>query len=168
MSARQKTSARPNPAAAKKKSTTPKRAAKIVARAAARPAAKSTMSKSATVDSYIAGFSPEIQSRLRQMQATIARLAPEATETIGYGIPTFKLEGNLVHYAGYANHVGFYPGGVGIAAFQNELAGYKSSKGSVQFPHDRPLPLALVKKIVKFRVAQNKAKAAERARPGRK
>ncbi len=129
------------------------------------PAAKRGMSTATSVDAYIAGFPPEVQSRLKQMRQAIARLAPDATETIGYGIPTFKLHGNLVHYAGYANHVGFYPGGAGIAAFQEEIAGYKSAKGSVQFPHDRPLPIALVKKIVKYRVAQNEAKAAEKAKP---
>ncbi len=117
------------------------------------------------VDAYIAGFPPEVQSRLEQMRQAIAKLAPGATETISYGIPTFKLHGNLVHYAAYANHVGFYPGGAGIAAFQEEIAGYKSAKGSVQFPHDRPLPIALVKKVVKYRVAQNEAKAAEKAKP---
>lgn len=133
---------------------------------AARPAASTAPSNGrAAVDAYIDGYPPEVQSRLRKMRETIARLAPTATETISYGIPTFKLHGNLVHYAGYANHVGFYPGGAGIAAFQEEIAGYKSAKGSVQFPHARPLPLALVKKIVKYRVAQNEVQAAEKAKP---
>ena len=124
----------------------------------------------AQVDAYIAGFPPEVQARLEPMRQAIAKLVPEATETISYGIPTFKLHGNLVHYAGYANHVGFYPGGAGIAAFQEEIAGYKSAKGSVQFPHGKPLPLALVKKIVKYRIAQNEAKSADKAqgKPKRK
>lgn len=126
------------------------------------------MATATSVDAYIAGFTPDVRARLEQMRQAIARLAPQATETISYGIPTFKLHGNLVHYAGYAHHVGFYPGGAGIAAFQEEIAGYKSAKGSVQFPHDRPLPLALVKRIVKFRVVQNEAKAAEKAKPKRK
>lgn len=131
-------------------------------------ATASSMGTATSVDTYIQAFPPEVQARLKQMRQAIARLAPKATETISYGIPTFKLHGNLVHYAGYANHVGFYPAGAGIAAFQEEIAGYKSAKGSVQFPHDRPLPLALVEKIVKFRVAQNETKAAEQTRPKRK
>jgi len=132
--------------------------------------ASRTMAPGTSVDAYIAGFPPEVQARLEQMRQAIAKLVPQATETISYGIPTFKLHGNLVHYAGYANHVGFYPGGAGIAAFQEEIAGYKSAKGSVQFPHSKPLPLALVKKIVKYRVAQNEAKSADKAqgKPRRK
>jgi uncharacterized protein YdhG (YjbR/CyaY superfamily) len=132
--------------------------------ASRRPTRDSKVPAAEGVDAYIASHPPKVQTRLQQLRATIARLAPAASETISYGIPTFKLHGNLVHYAGYAHHVGFYPGGAGIAAFQKEIAGYKNAKGSVQFPHDRPLPLALVKKIVKYRVAQNEAQASEKAK----
>jgi uncharacterized protein YdhG (YjbR/CyaY superfamily) len=111
-----------------------------------------------SIDTYIAQFPPEVQTLLTQMRQTIQKAAPSATEAISYQIPTFKLNGNLVHFAGFKKHIGFYPGAAGIAAFQDELSGYKSAKGSVQFPLDKALPLALVKKIVKFRVAQNLAK----------
>ena len=116
-------------------------------------------SNSASIDAYIATFPPEVQALLQQMRQTIQKAAPKATEAISYQIPTFKLHGNLVHFAGFKKHIGFYPGAAGIAAFQDELAGYKSAKGSVQFPLDQPLPLALVTKIVKFRVKQNLEKA---------
>ena len=116
-------------------------------------------SNSASIDAYIATFPPEVQALLQQMRQTIQKAAPKATEAISYQIPTFRLQGNLVHFAGFKKHIGFYPGAAGIAAFQDELAGYKSAKGSVQFPLDQPLPLALVTKIVKFRVKQNLEKA---------
>ena len=116
-------------------------------------------SNSASIDAYIATFPPEVQALLQQMRQTIQKAAPKATEAISYQIPTFRLQGNLVHFAGFKKHIGFYPGAAGIAAFQGELAGYKSAKGSVQFPLDQPLPLALVTKIVKFRVKQNLEKA---------
>ena len=116
-------------------------------------------SDSASIDAYIATFPPEVKALLLQMRQTIQKAAPKATEAISYQIPTFKLHGNLVHFAGFKKHIGFYPGAAGIAAFQGELAGYKSAKGSVQFPLDQPLPLALVTKIVKFRVKQNLEKA---------
>ena len=108
-----------------------------------------------SIDSYIAQFPPEVQTLLTQMRQTIQKAAPSATEAISYQIPTFKLNGNLVHFAGFKKHIGFYPGAAGMAAFQGELAGYKSAKGSVQFPLDEALPLTLVAKIVKFRVNQN-------------
>ncbi len=107
-----------------------------------------------SIDTYITQFPPEVQTLLTQIRETIQKAAPSATEAISYQIPTFKLNGNLVHFAGFKKHIGFYPGAAGIAAFQDELAGYKSAKGSVQFPLDKPLPLALVKKMVKFRVEQ--------------
>jgi uncharacterized protein YdhG (YjbR/CyaY superfamily) len=110
-----------------------------------------------SIDNYIAQFQPDVQTLLTQMRQTIQKAAPGATEAISYQIPTFKLNGNLVHFAGFKRHIGFYPGAAGIAAFQDDLAGYKSAKGSVQFPLDKALPLALVSKIVKFRVAQNLA-----------
>ena len=108
-----------------------------------------------SIDSYIAQFPSDVQTRLQQLRKSILKLAPGATEAMSYQIPTFKLNGNLVHFAAFKKHIGFYPGAAGIAAFQDELAGYKSAKGSVQFPLDQALPLDLVKKIVEFRVAQN-------------
>ena len=110
------------------------------------------------IDDYIASYPPEIQERLQAMRETIRKAAPKAEEKIGYGIPTFTLNGNLVHFGGSKNHVGFYPAPSGIKAFQKELSVYKGAKGSVQFPHDKPLPLALVTKIVKYRVKENMEK----------
>ena len=116
-----------------------------------------------SIDSYIAQFPDDVQARLQKLRTTILNLAPGATEAMSYQIPTFKLNGNLVHFAAFKKHIGFYPGAAGIAAFQDELAGYKSAKGSVQFPLDQALPLDLVKKIVKFRVAQNLAAPTKKA-----
>ena len=116
-----------------------------------------------SIDSYIAQFPSDVQTRLQQLRKSILKLAPGATEAMSYQIPTFKLNGNLVHFAAFKKHIGFYPGAAGIAAFQDELAGYKSAKGSVQFPLDQALPLDLVKKIVKFRVAQNLAAPKKKA-----
>ena len=110
-----------------------------------------------TIDGYIAEFPPAVAKRLTAMRRTIRKHAPDATERISYRIPTFYMGGNLVHFAGFANHVGFYPGPSGIAAFRDELAPFKGAKGSVQFPHDAPLPLDLVAEIVKFRVEENAA-----------
>lgn len=116
-----------------------------------------------TIDEYIAGFSPEIQEKLETIRATIRKAAPKAEEAISYMMPTFKLHGNLVHFAAFKNHIGFYPGASGIAAFEEELAGYETSKGTVQFPLDKRVPLTLITKIVKFRVQQNLDKAAAKA-----
>ena len=118
-------------------------------------------SDSENIDAYIAAFPPEVQALLQQLRQTIQKAAPRATEAISYQIPTFKLHGNLVHFAGFKKHIGFYPGATGIAAFRDEMTGYKSAKGSVQFPLDQPLPLALVAKIVKFRVKQNLEKSGK-------
>jgi len=121
----------------------------------------------ATIDDYIAGHPPKIRARLSAMRRTIRKHAPDAEERISYRIPTFYLGGNLVHFAAFDRHVGFYPGAAGIAAFKDALADYKSAKGSVQFPHTKPLPLALVAEIVRFRVAQQTAKHTARVRkPG--
>ena len=116
-----------------------------------------------SIDTYIAQFPDDVQARLQKLRTTILNLAPGATEAMSYQIPTFKLNGNLVHFAAFKKHIGFYPGAAGIAAFQDELAGYKSAKGSVQFPLDQALPVDLVKKIVKFRVAQNLATPKKKA-----
>ena len=119
---------------------------------------KPSSSGASAVDDYIAAFPPDVRARLEAIRATIRRAAPDATERIAYGIPTFHLNGNLVHFAGFARHIGFYPAPSGITAFRAALARYKSAKGSVQFPHDEPLPLDLVAEIVAFRVAENAAK----------
>jgi len=108
-----------------------------------------------TIDDYIDGFPSHVKARLRKLRSTIKRAAPLATEKIAYRIPTFYLDGNLVHFAAFAHHIGFYPGANGIATFRDALAQYKHAKGSVQFPHDEPLPLDLVAEIVEFRVGEN-------------
>ncbi len=108
-----------------------------------------------TIDEYIQNFPDDIQERLQKIRATIKDAAPEAEEAISYAMPTFKLNGNLVHFAAFTNHIGFYPAPSGMEEFQEELSLYKSGKGSVQFPLDKPLPLDLVSKIVKYRVNQN-------------
>lgn len=114
------------------------------------------------IDEYIAQFPLAVQTKLNSIRATMRKVAPDAEEAMSYGIPTFKLHGNLVHFAGYKNHIGFYPGSVGIEAFQKELQGYETSKGTVQFPLDKTLPLKLIAAITKFRVLQNKEKASEK------
>lgn len=110
------------------------------------------------VNDYIAAYPDEIQKLLRQIRKVIREEALGAEETINYGIPTFKLNGNLVHYAGFKNHIGFYPAPVGIEQFKEKLSVYKQGKGSVQFPVNKPLPLQLIREIVRFRVLQNIAK----------
>lgn len=115
-----------------------------------------------TIDEYIKEFPKEIQTVLKQMRATISKAAPRAEEAISYAIPTFKLNGNLVHFAAFKHHIGFYPGPSGIEAFKKELAKYEGAKGSVQFPLDQPLPLALISKVVKFRVGENEAKSKKK------
>jgi uncharacterized protein YdhG (YjbR/CyaY superfamily) len=112
-----------------------------------------------TIDAYIAEFPEATQAILQEIRATIQAAAPAAEEAISYQMPTFKLKGNLVHFAAYKNHIGFYPVPTGIEAFKKELSIYKGGKGSVQFPIDQPMPLELIKKIVDFRVAENLAKA---------
>ena len=111
------------------------------------------------IDEYIAGFPKDIQKLLKEMRATIKKAAPEAEEAIKYAMPTFTLNGNLVHFAAFKNHIGFYPAPAGIEEFRKELSAYKGSKGAIQFPLDAPLPLALVSRIVKFRVKKNLEKA---------
>jgi uncharacterized protein YdhG (YjbR/CyaY superfamily) len=115
------------------------------------------------IDVYIATFPPPVQERLHALRATIRAAAPEAVETFSYQMPTFNLKGNLVHFAVFKRHIGFYPAPSGIAAFQERLSRYKGAKGSVQFPHDQPLPLDLVTEIVRFRVEENLAVAAAKA-----
>ena len=110
------------------------------------------------ITDYILGFPPEVQEKLNQMRDAILEVVPEATEKIAYGIPTFFLNGNVVHFAGYKHHVGFYPDPDGIEAFAAELSAYKLSKGAVQFPLDQPLPLDLVRRITAYRKEQTLAK----------
>jgi uncharacterized protein YdhG (YjbR/CyaY superfamily) len=112
-----------------------------------------------TIDDYISGFPPAVQEILGKLRKTISKAAPAAEETISYQIPTFNLKGNLVHFAAFKNHIGFYPTSTGIAEFKNELSGYKGAKGSVQFPLDQPIPFTLIGKIVKFRAKENLEKA---------
>ncbi|MBU6168145.1 MAG: DUF1801 domain-containing protein [Bacteroidetes bacterium] len=107
---------------------------------------------------YISEFDPESQHLLIQMWETIAQAAPEAGEDIKYAMPTFILKGNLVHFASFKNHIGFYPGPKAIQFFSEELANFKTSKGAIQFPKNQPLPLSLVTKIVQFRVNEQLTK----------
>ncbi|MFB6465504.1 iron chaperone [Cytobacillus sp. Hz8] len=115
-----------------------------------------------TIDEYINQFPPEIQEKLKALRAIIGETAPEATEKISYQMPTFYLNGNLVHFAAYKIHIGFYPTPSGIMAFQSQLTGYKTSKGAVQFPIKEKLPFDLISAIVKFRVEENKHKAEKK------
>jgi len=123
---------------------------------------KPSASTVTTIDEYIDGFPADVQSRLRKLRATIRRAAPMATEKIAYRMPTFYLDGNLVHFAAFQHHIGFYPAPRGIEAFRDALSKYKGAKGSVQFPHDEPLPLALIAKIVEFRVGETLEKKKSR------
>lgn len=118
------------------------------------------MEKPTTIDDYIANFPADIQEILQKVRDVIGTAVPTATETINYGMPTFKLEGNLVHFAAAKNHLGFYPAPSGITAFQAELADYNSSKGAVQFPYDQPIPYELIGNIAQFRANENLEKAA--------
>jgi len=109
-----------------------------------------------SIDEYIARFPPETQQALEELRALIRECAPDATETISYAIPTFDLNGHhLVHFAGYAKHIGFYPVPSAMESFKEELAPYRSGKGSAQFPLGLPLPADLIRRIVAFRVAEN-------------
>ncbi len=111
------------------------------------------------IDDYITRFPVAVQLLLTKVRETIQKAAPEATEAMAYGLPTFRLHGkNLVHFGGFKAHIGFYPAPQGLEAFKKELSHYKGSKGAVQFPLDQPLPLALIAKIVKYRVKENKEK----------
>lgn len=116
------------------------------------------------IDQYIAGFPEAIQERLQKIRATIRKAAPRAEEAIKYGMPTFTLNGNLVHFAAFKNHIGFYPAPRAIEEFKQELSAYEGSKGTVRFPLDRPIPLTLIGKIVKFRVKENLEKAAAKGK----
>ena len=116
---------------------------------------KETTTNPVDVDEYIAGFPKDTQKLLEQLRAAIIKAAPGAEEAISYQMPAYKYHGMLVYFAGYKNHIGFYPTASGIETFKKELSVYKGAKGSVQFPLDKPLPLQLVTKIVKFRMKEN-------------
>lgn len=115
-----------------------------------------------TIDEYIARFRPETQVLLESMRQVIRESAPDATEKISYQMPTYECYGNLVHFAAYDKHIGFYPAPSGMEAFSEELSHYKKGKGSLQFPMDQPLPLDLVRAIVRFRVDENMRKEEQR------
>jgi uncharacterized protein YdhG (YjbR/CyaY superfamily) len=119
-----------------------------------------------SIDEYIAAFPEDVKKILRELRTVIQAAAPEAAEKISYQMPTFFLKGNLVHFAAFKKHIGFYPTPSGIEAFKGELSIYEGAKGSVQFPIDQPMPLELIRKIVKFRVAEN-LKLAEK-KPNKK
>ena len=110
------------------------------------------------IDEYIADFPDNVQASMEKVRAAIKKAAPRAEEAIKYQIPTFVLNGNLIHFAGYKNHIGLYPGSRAIEEFEDELSGYKLSKGTVQFPLDKPMPVGLISKITKFCVQRNLAK----------
>ena len=111
-----------------------------------------------TVDQYIAAFPTDVKKRMQQIRKAIKTAAPKADEVISYQMPGYKYFGMLVYFAAYKNHIGFYPGAGGILEFYKKLSSFKSAKGSVQFPHDRPIPYDIISKIVKFRVKQNEEK----------
>jgi uncharacterized protein YdhG (YjbR/CyaY superfamily) len=108
----------------------------------------------ANVDEYIAAFPPDVQARLESLRQTVRAAAPQAQETLSYGMPAFRQKNNLVYFAAAKHHIGFYPTASAIEAFREQLAPYKTSKGAVQFPLDQPLPLDLVTEMVKYRVDQ--------------
>ena len=112
-----------------------------------------------SIDEYIATFPEEIQKKLEELRATIKASAPDAEEKISYQMPTFTLKGNLVHFAAFKKHIGFYPVPTGIEEFKNELSIYEGGKGSVKFPLDKPIPFDLISRIVKFRVKENLERA---------
>ncbi len=112
-----------------------------------------------SIDEYIQSFPPGSQIKLNEMRHLIRKTAPEAVERISYQMPCFYFHGNLVYFGAYATHIGFYPGANGISQFKNELKDYKSAKGSVRFPLEKPLPLDIIRRIVEFRVEENRKKA---------
>ena len=120
--------------------------------------------KSQEVDEYIDSFPPKVRKLLKQMRETVRKTAPQASEKIAYRIPTFVLNGNLVHFAAFTDHVSFFPTSSGIRAFKKELSKYKTSAGTVQFPFDQPIPFALIGKIVKFRVNESLKGCGEKPR----
>lgn len=117
-----------------------------------------TLRAANSIDDYIAGFPEDVQVKLQKLRTAIQETAPDAEEKISYQMPTFVQNGNLVHFAAFKHHIGFYPAPSGIDHFKKELEKFKTSKGAIQFPLDQEIPLGLVKEIVKFRLQQNLAK----------
>lgn len=117
------------------------------------------MTKPENFEEYIAAFPVETQKRLEQIRKTIKKAAPQAVEVISYGMPSFRLNGRLLYFAAFRNHIGFYPMATGVEEFKSLLSDYKWAKGSIQFPLSKPVPLELITRIVKFRVKENLAKA---------
>lgn len=118
--------------------------------------------KPSSIDAYIAGFPKQIQDILQQVRHTVTKAAPGAQETIKYDMPTFTFKGNLVHFAAFKKHIGFYPAPTGDPAFEKDLAPYKTGRGTVQFPYNKPLPLELITRIVKLNVQRNTKKENEK------
>ena len=129
---------------------------------------KSKNTRPENVDEYIAGYSTDIQKKLERLRAAVKKAAPQATEDISYGMPIYRQQGRLLYFAAHTNHIGFYPMITGIEAVKPELKDYKWAKGSIQFPHDKSLPVGLITKITKFRVKENVEKADIKARKGKK
>jgi len=121
-----------------------------------------------TVDQYIAAFPADVKKRMQQLRKTIKAGAPNADEVISYQMPGYKYFGMLVYFAAYKNHIGFYPGTGGVLEFYKKLSSFKSAKGSVQFPNDRPIPYEVISKVVKFRVKQNEEKFSLKKNNGKK
>jgi len=119
------------------------------------------MKKFKDIDAYISGYPKDVQLLLKKLRVTIAKAAPKAEEAISYGIPTYKLNGNLVHFGAFKDHVSFFPTSSGTVVFKKEISKYKVSKGTIQFPLDKSLPLDLVAKIVRFRVKENLKKGGK-------
>lgn len=121
------------------------------------------MQKHETIDSYILDFPPEVQKRMEELRKLIKRLAPESEELISYGIPTFDLNGkHLIHFGAFAKHISIYPFPSGIEEFKTYGTDYKTATGTIQFPHDRELPMDIIERIVKFRLAENAAPTSKR------
>ena len=116
-----------------------------------------------SIDEYIAAFPADVQKILQEIRKVIKEAAPQAVEKISYQMPTFYLDGNLVHFAAFKNHIGFYPAPSGIETFKDDLAKYEGSKGAIRFPKDQPLPYDLIRRIVAYRVSENMKKAQEKA-----
>lgn len=163
----------PTKKAAPKKAAIKKVAAKKVAAkkdATKKATAKNVAPKRAapkTIDDYIAAFPADVQARLQQVRATIRQAAPDAQEVISYQIAAYTQQGNVIYFAGYEHHIGIYPAPRGVEQFDKELAAYEGGKGTIKLPHDRPLPLDLIRRIVEFKVRLNLEKAAA-IRPRRK
>lgn len=112
------------------------------------------------VDEYISAFPPAVRAKLTAIRKTVKTMAPKAEEVISYGIPGYMYHGMLFYFAAYAKHISVYPAPRNVEAFKKELAAYKGGKGTMQFPHEKPIPMGLVKRVIKFRITANEEKAA--------